>query len=164
MLTDSTIDKDKLIKICLVHDLAESIVGDITPYDGVSKEQKRRLEENAFQKIVDDLDHKFIAAELLSLWLEYEYGTSTEATVAKELDKFEMIVQADEYEKQQGKVLQSFFDSTESSFHHPEVVHMFLYDRSYLIANPFLQILGWARELRSRRLERLSSRIGKAEL
>ena len=29
----------------MVHDLAESLVGDITPYDGVSKETKRKLEE-----------------------------------------------------------------------------------------------------------------------
>ena len=29
----------------MVHDLAEAIVGDITPYDGVSKADKRRLEE-----------------------------------------------------------------------------------------------------------------------
>ena len=29
----------------MVHDLAEAIVGDITPLDGVSKADKRRLEE-----------------------------------------------------------------------------------------------------------------------
>jgi 5'-deoxynucleotidase YfbR-like HD superfamily hydrolase len=28
-----------------MHDLAEAVVGDITPYQGVSKEEKRRLEE-----------------------------------------------------------------------------------------------------------------------
>ena len=33
------------LQICMVHDLAESLVGDITPYDGVSKEDKRKLEE-----------------------------------------------------------------------------------------------------------------------
>lgn len=33
------------VKVCLVHDLAESIVGDITPHCGVSKEEKRNLEE-----------------------------------------------------------------------------------------------------------------------
>lgn len=31
--------------MCLVHDLAESIVGDITPHCGVPKEEKRNLEE-----------------------------------------------------------------------------------------------------------------------
>jgi 5'-deoxynucleotidase YfbR-like HD superfamily hydrolase len=45
-----------------------------------------------------------------------------EGEVAKQLDKFEMIVQADEYERScPGKKLQSFFDSTNDSFKHPEV-------------------------------------------
>ena len=45
LITDQAVNRDRLIKICLVHDLAESLVGDITPYEGVSKEEKRRLEE-----------------------------------------------------------------------------------------------------------------------
>lgn len=45
LITDPLVNKDKLQKICLVHDLAESIVGDITPYDGITKEEKRKLEE-----------------------------------------------------------------------------------------------------------------------
>lgn len=32
------------MQIALVHDLAESLVGDITPYDGITKEQKHKLE------------------------------------------------------------------------------------------------------------------------
>lgn len=32
------------IKLCLVHDMAESIVGDYTPHDNISKEQKYREE------------------------------------------------------------------------------------------------------------------------
>lgn len=35
----------------LVHDLAESLVGDITPYCGVSKEDKKRREIAAMQEI-----------------------------------------------------------------------------------------------------------------
>jgi len=45
LITDPAIDRDRLIKVCLVHDLAEAVVGDITPNCGVSKEQKRQLEE-----------------------------------------------------------------------------------------------------------------------
>ena len=37
--------------------------------------------------------------EIYSLWVEYEQGITAEAIVAKQLDKLEMIVQADEYEK-----------------------------------------------------------------
>ena len=42
---DNSVNRDLLMKICMVHDLAESVVGDITPYDGVTKEEKRVLEE-----------------------------------------------------------------------------------------------------------------------
>lgn len=37
--------------LALVHDLAESIVGDITPYCGVSKEDKKQREMDAMQEI-----------------------------------------------------------------------------------------------------------------
>jgi putative hydrolases of HD superfamily len=123
MLADAAINKDYLMKICMVHDLAESRVGDITPHQGVSKEDKRKLEEDALRAIVAELDNQAIGAEILSLWLEYEEGTSYEADVARELDKYEMIVQANEYEiANPGKKLESFFSYTMDSFHHPEVL------------------------------------------
>ncbi|RHY81449.1 hypothetical protein DYB26_005926, partial [Aphanomyces astaci] len=75
---DSSLDKTRCIKMAIVHDLAESFVGDITPHDGVSNEEKHRLE--------------------LELWHEYEDATSDEAKLVKDFDKFEMILQADEYE------------------------------------------------------------------
>lgn len=39
--------------IALVHDLAESIVGDITPLCGVSREEKHRREIEAMQEITN---------------------------------------------------------------------------------------------------------------
>ena len=41
------IDRDRCIQLCLVHDLAESLVGDITPFDGVSRAEKRTRESSA---------------------------------------------------------------------------------------------------------------------
>ena len=76
------------------------------------------------KQIVNDLDHSHISDEILSLWLDYEEGTSNEALVAKQLDKFEMIVQANEYEIAQGKLLPRFFESTQDSFTHPEVRYL----------------------------------------
>jgi 5'-deoxynucleotidase YfbR-like HD superfamily hydrolase len=32
------LDRDKCIRLAIVHDLAECLVGDITPFDGISKE------------------------------------------------------------------------------------------------------------------------------
>jgi putative hydrolase of HD superfamily len=122
LITDPEVNKDRLIKICMTHDVAESVVGDITPYDGVSKEDKRRMEEDALKNILEELNAPEIAKEIFDLWIEYEDGTSKEAQVARELDKFEMIVQASEYEEQTGKQLERFFTSTQESFVHPEVL------------------------------------------
>ncbi|MGH0155385.1 UNVERIFIED_CONTAM: hypothetical protein FKN15_066794 [Acipenser sinensis] len=57
---------------------------------------------------------------------EYEYQSSPEAMLVKELDQFEMILQAYEYEDQEKKPgrMQEFFDSTKGRFHHPEVVQL----------------------------------------
>ncbi len=69
-----------------------------------------------------DFGENDMASEIRDLWLEYEDGTSIEAEAAKQLDKFEMIVQANEYELvHPEKRLDSFFKSTENSFSHPEV-------------------------------------------
>jgi putative hydrolase of HD superfamily len=44
MLNDGSVDRDKCIRMALVHDLAESIVGDITPYCGISDTTKHERE------------------------------------------------------------------------------------------------------------------------
>ena len=41
------VDKNKLVKMALVHDMAESIVGDITPFDGITDEKKHEMEMDA---------------------------------------------------------------------------------------------------------------------
>lgn len=54
--------------------------------------------------------------EIEALWQEYEDGVTDEAKLVKELDKLEMIVQAGEYEREQGKDLSDFFASTRGKF------------------------------------------------
>ena len=51
--TPEHLDKSRCIQIAIVHDLAESIVGDITPtqFSGISKEQKHQMEKDAIHKI-----------------------------------------------------------------------------------------------------------------
>lgn len=70
LITDPAVNKDRLMKICMVHDLAEAVVGDITPFDGVSKEEKRKLEEDALRAMMKDIEYKEIEEEIVSLWME----------------------------------------------------------------------------------------------
>lgn len=103
--------------MAIVHDLAEAIVGDITPQDeSVSKEEKHRRECEAFESYVKFLGGTSQAVHMRELWTEYESGETKVAKFVKDLDKFEMVLQAFEYEKRCGQRLQCFFDSTEGKF------------------------------------------------
>ncbi|KAH0453736.1 hypothetical protein IEQ34_018060 [Dendrobium chrysotoxum] len=218
------IDRERCIKMALVHDIAEAIVGDITPSDGVPKDEKSRREREAINHMCNLLgggsrvavaggcrwwspmtkaviiggwrpvvvvadgqqwlaDGSLLvegfggglpavvvgggslasdrrqwwltaggdddwqwqptiggglgrraattvvaggywwrwwlmarAKEMLELWMEYEENSSLEAKVVKDFDKVEMILQALEYEQEQGMNLDEFFQSTAGKF------------------------------------------------
>ncbi|KAM6571877.1 hypothetical protein CsatA_015957 [Cannabis sativa] len=110
------VNRERCIKIAIVHDIAEAIVGDITPSDGVPKEEKRRMEQAALNEMCKILGGDLRAAEIKELWEEYEYNSSIEANLVKDFDKVEMILQALEYEEEHGKVLDEFFLSTAGKF------------------------------------------------
>ena len=51
--TPKNVNRERSIQIAIVHDLAECIVGDITPqkFSGVTKEEKHKMELEAITKI-----------------------------------------------------------------------------------------------------------------
>ncbi|XP_038891100.1 5'-deoxynucleotidase HDDC2 [Benincasa hispida] len=110
------VDRDKCIKMAIVHDIAEAIVGDITPFDGISKSEKIRREQEALDHMCKLLGGGLRAKEIGELWMDYENNSSPEAKIVKDLDKLEMILQALEYENEQGKDLDEFFQSTAGKF------------------------------------------------
>ncbi|KAK6116389.1 hypothetical protein DH2020_049851 [Rehmannia glutinosa] len=106
------VNRERCIKIAVVHDIAEAIVGDITPSDGVPKQEKSRMEQEALDEMCKVLGGGMRAEEIKELWQEYENNSSLEANLVKDFDKVEMILQALEYETEHGKVLDEFFLST----------------------------------------------------
>ncbi|XP_065880137.1 5'-deoxynucleotidase hdd1 isoform X2 [Euphorbia lathyris] len=106
------LNRERCIKIAIVHDIAEAIVGDITPSDGVPKHEKSRREQEALNEMCEVLGGGMRAEEIKELWEEYENNASLEANLVKDFDKVEMILQALEYEMEHGKVLDEFFLST----------------------------------------------------
>lgn len=110
------VDRDKCVKMAIVHDIAEAIVGDITPSDGIPKLEKSRREREALDHMCNLLGGGSRAKEIRDLWMEYEENSSLEANIVKDFDKVEMILQAWEYEKDQGKDLEEFFESTAGKF------------------------------------------------
>lgn len=90
------IDVNKSIKIALVHDLAESLTGDIDAIkiaEGTfSKEEKEKQEIEAIMNLKETLP-EIIGNEILDLWHEYNNCETKEAKFIKALDKIETLTQ-----------------------------------------------------------------------
>lgn len=121
MAVSTAQERDHAMKMALAHDLAESLVGDITPHCGVSADEKFRQEEAAMAEIRDGLSGNPVGQELYDLWHEYEKSETATAVLMKDIDKFEMILTAYEYEKAQGLDLSEFFESTAGKFRTPQI-------------------------------------------
>lgn len=65
--TPENLDRSRCIEIALVHDLAECIVGDITPekFSGVTKQEKHKMEQEAIENIVKVSEISFSKYEFL---------------------------------------------------------------------------------------------------
>lgn len=86
------IDQLRVLKILIIHDLAEAIVGDIPAHDLKRRENKKEREKNAFEKLVENLSQK-TQTEFLNLWNEYEAKQTQEAKIAQAIDKLEAPLQ-----------------------------------------------------------------------
>ncbi|KAK4161075.1 HD domain-containing protein [Cladorrhinum sp. PSN259] len=99
----SRIDMAKCMKMCLIHDMAESIVGDITPVDGVDKPEKSRREASTMDYITKNLlgnvEEGRVGAEIRAIWQEYEDSKTLESHFVHDIDKMELLLQMVEYEK-----------------------------------------------------------------
>jgi len=94
ILCPENLNKAKILSMCIIHDLGECIVGDITPKDNVGKNEKYDLELQAIEKITKEFKLK---EQILDLWDEYEKNSSEEAKFVKACDKLDMALQATLY-------------------------------------------------------------------
>ncbi|KAH8195845.1 hypothetical protein TruAng_009975 [Truncatella angustata] len=105
----SRVDLTKCMKMCLVHDMAESLVGDITPVDGVCKPEKSRREAETMDYITKNLLGKvyggFAGQEIRTIWQEYEDSKTLESHFVHDVDKMELLCQMVEYEKRMNRTL-----------------------------------------------------------
>ncbi|MCL2757767.1 MAG: HD domain-containing protein [Alphaproteobacteria bacterium] len=86
------LDKDKCIKMSLVHDLPEGLTRDIA-FDKIINRpelllQKERAEPIAMRKLVSILPPE-LGEEIFDLWLEYSENKTQEAKFVKIMDKLE---------------------------------------------------------------------------
>jgi putative hydrolase of HD superfamily len=102
LLTDK-LDIPKCIKMALIHDMAEALVGDITPVDGIVKAEKNRRESTTMEYLTQNLLGRFnggsTGKDLMQAWQEYEDGETLESKFVRDVDKLELILQMLDYER-----------------------------------------------------------------
>ena len=96
MLTASAFpeaDMNKVIRMCLIHDLGEAFTGDIPSFDKTEADSK--TEELALRQWVQTFPSPE-REEWLALYEEMEAQQTQEARIYKALDKLEAVIQHDE--------------------------------------------------------------------
>ncbi|GAB0133079.1 hypothetical protein EsDP_00001495 [Epichloe bromicola] len=97
------LDLNKCMKMCLIHDMAELLVGDITPVDGVAKPEKSRRESLTMDFLTKNLfgnkDDAAVGKEIRDIWDEYEESKTLDSHYVHDVDKMELLLQMMEYER-----------------------------------------------------------------
>ncbi len=103
------LDLAKCMRMCLIHDMAESLVGDITPVDGVAKPEKSRREAETMDyitgRLLGNVGGGDVGGQIREIWQEYEDSKTLESHFVHDIDKMELLLQMVEYEKRgEGKL------------------------------------------------------------
>lgn len=113
------VDPDKATKMAILHDLGESLIGDVVTDGGrvdlPNLPQKLLDEREALRTILEPIG----AGHYIDLFDEFMANETPEAQFINQLDKLEMAVQAREYELAHGVELEEFYVSAEHRIHNP---------------------------------------------
>lgn len=86
------VNRLRVLKMLITHDLAEAIAGDSYPWDKKKRIGKHEREEKALQEITSTLS--FLSRkEIMELWQEFEQKKTQESRFAHAIDKVEVILQ-----------------------------------------------------------------------
>lgn len=84
------VDMDKVIKMCIIHDLGEAFTGDIPTFD--KTEGNEHTEEELLYRWVNTLPKNY-ATEMIALYDEMAKRETIEAKVYKAIDGLEALIQ-----------------------------------------------------------------------
>lgn len=115
------LDRDKVLRMALLHDFGEIYAGDLTPGDAVPQEEKQRREMQSVQQVLGKLPQ---GKAYLALWEEYEAGITSEAQFVRQVDRLEMALQATVYERLGWGDLSEFYTSAEEALSLPVLCAM----------------------------------------
>lgn len=90
---DPDYDKQQILKMILIHDLAEAVTGDVLPEDSNDESKQREREVYDEIGVLGTYDGLGRLRDVAELWKEFEARTTLNAKVAKDVDKLENLLQ-----------------------------------------------------------------------
>ena len=87
------LDMDKVVNMCLIHDLGECFTGDIPAF--VKTDADRKTEDALLEQWVKSLPEE-LSSDISALYKEMEAQETAEAKLYKALDKLEALIQHNE--------------------------------------------------------------------
>ena len=125
---------DKCIRMLVLHELEEVIIGDLTPFDNITKEERRMKGQEAVKKVLSSLAQKESYFNLLQ---EFEEEKTLESKFAKMCDKLECDIQVKIYcEKHE---VDLFADSNKYLSEMPEIKKRIISEKSKNLADLFIE-------------------------
>lgn len=88
----ATLDMTKMLKLALIHDLAEIYAGDPFTFDEAARINKKEREAEAAKKLFSQLPCD-LEEEMMELFNEYEECATKEAKIVRSFDKIQPILQ-----------------------------------------------------------------------
>ena len=89
------INMDEVIKMLAIHEVGEILIGDITPFDGITPEKKKEMEHSAIYDVIGNLTDK---KNLLDTIFAFEGRFGNEGKFAHFCDKIEADLQSKFYQ------------------------------------------------------------------
>jgi len=120
------LDPLKLLRMALIHDLPEAIMGDLMPSQKTAETKEK--EETVIHQILSLLPETQ-RENYLAVWNEYQEGKTKESKAVRQLEKIEMALQAKEYEKlgSTNKSLKRFIQSAKDATSWSELKRLLSY-------------------------------------
>ena len=87
------VDIDKVVDMCLIHDLGECFTGDIPTF--VKTDSDREVEDSLLDQWVKSLPEE-LSKDISALYKEMDAQETKEAKIYKSLDKLEALIQHNE--------------------------------------------------------------------
>ena len=92
---DFKVDIDKVITALCIHEIGEIRIGDITPFDGITPDEKKKIEHKAMVEVLGNLKDRDL---FLNMLFSFDEQDTFDSKFAHYCDKLEADIQAKVYQ------------------------------------------------------------------